>query len=68
MFKKQLAMPLLDKNRSLLDNASDVVDKHKKLITFALVLKWMTKNKWIVFFILLAIIMLIDSLITALGS
>ena len=25
-------MPLFDKNRSLLDNASDVVEKHKKLI------------------------------------
>ena len=59
-------MPLFDKNRSLLDNASDVVEKHKKLITFALVLRWMTKNKWIVFFILLAIVLLIDSLISAL--
>jgi hypothetical protein len=59
-------MPLFDENRSLLDNASDVVEKHKKLIVFALVLKWMTKNKWIVFFILLAIVLLIDSLISAL--
>ena len=59
-------MPLFDKNRSLLDNASDVVEKHKKLIMFALVLRWMTKNKWIVFFILLAIVLLIDSLISAL--
>lgn len=57
-------MPLLDKNRSLLDNVSDVAEKHKKLITFAMVLKWMTKNKWIVFFILLSVIMLVEAIIT----
>ena len=57
-------MPLLDRNRSLLDNVSDVTEKHKKLITLAVVLKWMTKNKWIVFFILLSIVMLIEVIIT----
>jgi hypothetical protein len=57
-------MPLLDKNRSLLDNMSDVAEKHKKLITLAMVLKWMTKNKWIVFFILLSVIMLVEAIIT----
>lgn len=57
-------MPLLDKNRSLLDNVSDVAEKHKKLITLAMVLKWMTKNKWIVFFILLSVIMLVEAIIT----
>ncbi|MBE6199005.1 MAG: hypothetical protein E7138_01745 [Rikenellaceae bacterium] len=57
-------MPLLDKNRSFLDNVSDVTEKHKKLITLAIVLKWMTKNKWIVFFILLSIVMLIEAIIT----
>lgn len=56
-------MPLLDKDRSLLDNVSDVAEKHKKLITLAMVLKWMTKNKWIVFFILLSVIMLIEAII-----
>ena len=57
-------MPLLDKDRSLLDNVSDVAEKHKKLITLAMVLKWMTKNKWIVFFILLSVIMLVEAIIT----
>ena len=57
-------MPLLDKNRSLLDNMSDVAEKHKKLITLAMVLKWMTKNKWIVFFILLSIVMFVEAIIT----
>ena len=57
-------MPLLDKNRSLLDNVSDVAEKHKGLITFALILKWMTRNKWIVFFILLSVVMLIELLIS----
>jgi hypothetical protein len=57
-------MPLLDRNRSLLDNVSDVTEKHKKLIILAVVLKWMTKNKWIVFFILLSIVMLIEVIIT----
>ena len=57
-------MPFLDKNRSLLDNMSDVAEKHKKLITLAMVLKWMTKNKWIVFFILLSVIMLVEAIIT----
>ena len=57
-------MPLLDKNRSLLDNMSDVAETHKKLITLAMVLKWMTKNKWIVFFILLSVIMLVEAIIT----
>ena len=57
-------MPLLDKNRSLLDNMSDVAEKHKKLITLAMVLKWMTRNKWIVFFILLSVIMLVEAIIT----
>ena len=57
-------MSLLDKNRSLLDNMSDVAEKHKKLITLAMVLKWMTKNKWIVFFILLSVIMLVEAIIT----
>ena len=56
-------MPFLDKNRSLLDNMSDVAEKHKKLITLAMVLKWMTKNKWIVFFILLSVIMLVEAII-----
>ena len=65
-FEKQLIMPLFDKNRSLLDNASDVVEKHKKLIMFAMVLRWMTKNKRIVLLILLIIFLLIDSLICAL--
>lgn len=57
-------MPLLDKDRSLLDNVSDVAEKHKKLITLAMVLKWMTKNKWIVFFILLSIVMFVEAIIT----
>ena len=57
-------MPLLDKDRSLLDNVSNVAEKHKKLITLAMVLKWMTKNKWIVFFILLSVIMLVEAIIT----
>ena len=57
-------MPFLDKNRSMLDNMSDVAEKHKKLITLAMVLKWMTKNKWIVFFILLSVIMLVEAIIT----
>lgn len=56
-------MPLLDKNRSLLDNASDVVEKHKRIITLAVVLRWMTRNKWIVFFILLMIALLVEELI-----
>ena len=59
-----VVMPLLDKNRSLLDNVSDVAEKHKGLITFALILKWMTRNKWIVFFILLSVVMLIELLIS----
>ncbi len=61
-------MPLLDKNRSLLDNISDVTEKHKKLITLALILKWMTKNKWIVFFILLMIVMLVEELILGIAN
>lgn len=61
-------MPLLDKNRSLLDNASDVIEKHKKIVTLALVLKWMTRNKWIVFFILLMIALLVDAIIVGITN
>lgn len=56
-------MPLLDKNRSLLDNMSDVAEKHKGLITLALILKWMTRNKVVVIFILIVIMVLVDTII-----
>jgi hypothetical protein len=56
-------MPLLDKNRSLLDNMSDVAEKHKGLITLALILKWMTRNKRVVIFILILIVLLVDAII-----
>lgn len=42
-------MPLLDKNHSLLDNVSDVAEIQKNSL-FLMVLKWMTRNKSIVFF------------------
>ena len=53
----------MDKNRSLLDNMSDVAEKHKGLITLALILKWMTRNKGVVIFILIVIVLLGDSII-----
>ena len=56
-------MPLLDKNRSLLDNMSDVAEKHKSLIVLALILKWMTRNKGIVIFILILVVLLVDAII-----
>ena len=56
-------MPLLDKNRSLLDNMSDVAEKHNGLITLALILKWMTRNKRVVIFILILIVLLVDAII-----
>lgn len=56
-------MPLLDKNRSLLDNISDVTEKHRGLIIFAMILKWMTRNKGVVIFVLILIVLLVDTII-----
>lgn len=55
-------MPLLDKERSLLDNVSDVAEKHKKLILTAMILRWMTKNKAAVLFILFMIFAVLGAL------
>ena len=56
-------MPLLDKNRSLLDNISDVTEKHRGLIIFAMILKWMTRNKGVVIFVLILIVLLVDTIL-----
>lgn len=56
-------MPLFDKNRSLLDNLSDVLKEHKSLIILIIVLKWITKNKWIIIAALLLIFIFFDKLL-----
>ena len=56
-------MPLFDKNRSLLDNLSDVLKEHKSLIILIIVLKWITKNKWIIIAALLLTFIFFDKLL-----
>ena len=56
-------MPLFDKNRSLLENLSDVLKEHKSLIILIIVLKWITKNKWIIIAALLLIFIFFDKLL-----
>ena len=58
-------MPLLDRKRSLLDNLSDVVKEHKTLIVLIIVLKWITKNKWIIIVALILIFIFFDKLLMA---
>lgn len=58
-------MPLLDRKRSLLDNLSDVVKEHKTLIVLIIVLKWITKNKWIIIVALILIFIFFDRLLMA---
>ena len=58
-------MPLFDKNRSLLDNLSDVLKEHKSLIILIIVLKWITKNKWIIIVALILIFIFFDRLLMA---
>lgn len=61
-------MPLFDKDRSLLDNISDVAKEHKPFIFLIVILTWMTKNKWIVFFLLLILLFLIDEFVVLVMS